>query len=220
MNEYRLQALQRRLFGVCTGIVDAIDDPEREGRVRVRFPWLDDSTVSEWCRVCQLYAGNGYGALFIPEEGDEVLVAFVHGEMAEPVVLGGLYNGKDKPPSYHDGKANKDQKLIRTKGGHRILLDDGSQSRQVEITTAGGHLARLDDQHQVVKLTTSGGHELVLDDGVRTVRLRSSAGATLEIDAAGKVTLHGTTEVAVDAAAIRVNATASVAVTAPSITIG
>ena len=54
---------------------------------------------SDWCRVVQPYAGNGYGAVFVPEKGDEVLVAFVHGDMRFPIVIGGLYNGKDKPPT-------------------------------------------------------------------------------------------------------------------------
>ena len=94
MNTSRLQSLQRKLYGICTAIVEDVDDPEHEGRVTLRFPWLDDSTVSDWCRVSQLYAGNGYGSMFVPESKDEVLVAFVHGEMAEPIVLGGVYNGK------------------------------------------------------------------------------------------------------------------------------
>lgn len=220
MNASRLQSLQRKLYGVCTAIVESVDDPDHEGRVTVRFPWLDDSTVSDWCRVAQVYAGNGYGTLFVPERGDEVLVAFVHGEMAEPIVLGGLYNGKDKPATYHDSRANKDQKLIRTKAGHQILLDDGSRSRQVEIKTAGGHVAGLDDQNQRAHFTTNGGHELVFDDRKRTVTIKSSVGASVEIDAAGKVTIKGTSEVAVEAPKISVNGTASVAISAPQISIG
>jgi uncharacterized protein involved in type VI secretion and phage assembly len=203
VNEYRLQGLQRQLYGVCAGLVEDNDDPEHEGRVLVRFPWLDDTTVSDWCRVSQLYAGNGYGALFVPEKQDEVLVAFVHGEMAEPMVIGGVYNGKDKPAGYHDSKANKDPKLIRTKGGHQILLDDGSQSKQVAITSNGNHAVVLDDQNKVVRVASSGGHEIVLDDGAQTVRVKSATGAKIEIDATGKVTITGTTEVDVNAPAIK-----------------
>ena len=75
-------------------------DPEHECRVTLRFPFFDGATAeTDWCRVVQPYAGNGYGAVFVPEEGDEVLVAFVHGDMRFPIVLGGLYNGQDKPPT-------------------------------------------------------------------------------------------------------------------------
>lgn len=220
MNTSRLQSLQRKLYGICTAIVEDVDDPEHEGRVTLRFPWLDDSTVSDWCRVSQLYAGNGYGSMFVPESKDEVLVAFVHGEMAEPIVLGGVYNGKDKPPTYHDSKANKDQKLIRTKAGHQILLDDGSQSRQVEIKTTGGHVVGLDDQNKKVHVTTTGGHELVMDDGATTIKLSSSVGASIEIDASGKVTVKGVTEVALQAPKVTVNGSGSVSITGAQISIG
>ena len=220
MNQSRLQSLQRKLYGVCTAIVESVDDPEHEGRVTLRFPWLDDSTVSDWCRVSQLYAGNGYGSLFVPEAKDEVLVAFVHGEMAEPIVLGGLYNGADKPATYHDSKARKDQKLVRTKAGHQILLDDGSQSRQVEIKTAGGHVAGLDDQNKIVRVKSTGGHELVLDDSARSIKLTSSVGASIEIDSAGKITIKGTSEIALEAPKISLTATASVSVSAPQVSLG
>ena len=111
------------------------NEGDDEGRVKVQFPWFDGgATVTEWCRVSQLYAGGGYGSVFVPEKGDEVLVAFVHGDMRFPIVLGGLYNGVDKPPTARtDGR---DQKIIRTKAGHEVLLDDGK--KEIRITTAEG----------------------------------------------------------------------------------
>jgi uncharacterized protein involved in type VI secretion and phage assembly len=72
--------------------------------------------------------------VFVPESGDEVLVAFVHGDMRFPIVLGGLYNGVDKPPTARAG--GRDQKIIRTKAGHEVLLDDGN--KEIRITTAEG----------------------------------------------------------------------------------
>ena len=68
------RAFDRRFYGVVEGIVEEIVDPDKEGRVKVKFPWYDDDTVTEWCRVRQLYAGPGYGTFFVPEKGDEVLV--------------------------------------------------------------------------------------------------------------------------------------------------
>ena len=116
----RSRSTDRRYYGVVEAIVARVtDDPEHECRVKLRFPFFDGATAeSDWCRVVQPYAGNGYGAVFVPEEGDEVLVAFVHGDMRFPIVLGGLYNGVDKPPT--DRTASRDQKLIRTKHGHQV----------------------------------------------------------------------------------------------------
>ena len=64
----------------------------------VKLVRRDDQTELE-CRMCNSYAGNNYGFYFVPQVGDEVLVAFIQGDMRLPVILGGLYNGKDKPPA-------------------------------------------------------------------------------------------------------------------------
>jgi uncharacterized protein involved in type VI secretion and phage assembly len=130
----RARSTDRRYYGVVEAIV-VENDGDDEGRVKVKFPWFDGgATVTEWCRVSQLYAGGGYGSVFVPEKDDEVLVAFIHGDMRFPIVLGGLYNGVDKPPTARtDGR---DQKIIRTKAGHEVLLDDGK--KEIRITTAEG----------------------------------------------------------------------------------
>lgn len=191
-NRYRAQSLDRRLYGVCAGLVEDNDDPEHEGRVKVRFPWLDDATVSEWCRVMQPYAGNGFGTMFVPEKQCEVLVAFVHGDMNEPVVLGGLYNGEDKPPSHHDGTAT-DVKMIKTQAGHVVRLDDSAGARAIELQTAGGHDIVLDDQHGTITITSAGGHTLVLDDRDHKLELAAAGGASkLTIEASGNIILQGT----------------------------
>jgi uncharacterized protein involved in type VI secretion and phage assembly len=211
MMSYRVNSLDQRLTGVCTGLVEDNDDPGKEGRVKVRFPWLDDRTLSEWCRVCQPYAGNRYGALFVPEVGDEVLVSFVHGDMNEPVVLGGMYNASDLPPAFKQGSQD-DVKMIRTKAGHELRFDDGSSSRAVEVKTAGGHKVTLDDQGKSITIHSSGGHSVTLDDQGRSVEVKSSVGhsltlddtaqsvalahaggqASIRFDAAGNVTIQGT----------------------------
>lgn len=130
----RARSTDRRYYGVVEAIV-VENEGDDEGRVKVKFPWFDGGgSVTEWCRVSQLYAGGGYGSVFVPEKDDEVLVAFIHGDMRFPIVLGGMYNGVDKPPTAR--KDGKDQKIIRTRAGHEVLLDDGA--KEVRITTAQG----------------------------------------------------------------------------------
>jgi uncharacterized protein involved in type VI secretion and phage assembly len=166
----RARTADRRYYGVVEGlVVEAVSDPANEGRVKVKFPWFDDGTVSEWCRVAQPYAGNGYGATFTPEVGDEVILGFSHGDMRLPIVLGGLYNGKDKPPASRT--KGDDKKLIRTKGGHELLFDDSSGGPKVVITSAAGHKVTLDDKPGTVRVETSGGQSLELDKaGKATVK--------------------------------------------------
>ena len=86
-----------RMTGVVVGVVSAVKDPKKLGRVRVTYPALSDTFVSTWARTVQLGAGPGRGSLILPEVNDEVLVAFGLGDFDEPYVLGGLYNGKDQP---------------------------------------------------------------------------------------------------------------------------
>jgi uncharacterized protein involved in type VI secretion and phage assembly len=189
---YRAQSLERRLYGVCVGLVEDNDDPEREGRIKVRFPWLDDATVSEWCRVMQPYAGPGYGAFLVPEKQSEVLIAHMFGYLDEPVVLGCLYNGEDKPAAHHDG-TRSDVKLLRTRAGHVLRFDDSDQARAVEVKTAGGHDLVLDDQNKRVALSTSLGQTITLDDQAAKIELSAAGGAgKITIEASGKITLQGT----------------------------
>ncbi|MQS37192.1 phage baseplate assembly protein V [Streptomyces katsurahamanus] len=150
----RARTTDKRYYGVVEALV-VENDGDDEGRVRLRFPWFDQTTVTDWCRVGQLYAGNGYGSLFVPEKGDEVLVAFVHGDMRFPIVLGGLYNGADKPPAARtDGR---DQKIIRTRHGHEVVLDDTAAQAAVRITSAAGHTVELDDEGRTVRITAAEG---------------------------------------------------------------
>lgn len=190
---YRAQHLDRRLYGVCSGIIESNNDPEHEGRVKLRFPWLDNATVSDWCRVVQPYAGQDFGAVWIPENQMEVLVAFVHGDMTEPVVIGGLYNGRDKPPAYRDEGTGQDIKMFRTRAGHEIRLDDTHHQQAVQITTAGNHAIVLDDQHRQVSVSSAGGHQITLDDAGQQIEIAVPGGkGKVTIDALGNITLEGT----------------------------
>jgi uncharacterized protein involved in type VI secretion and phage assembly len=166
----RSRSTDCRIYGLVEAIVNAVtDDPEQEGRVKLTYPWFDGGReVSDWCRVSQLYAGNGYGSCFVPEEGDEVLVAFIHGDMRFPVVLGGLYNGQDKPPTART--SDRDQKMIRTKAGHQLILDDSPNAQAVKLVTAGGHELVLDDQSGEIVISGNGVSMTLNDDGSVTVQ--------------------------------------------------
>jgi phage baseplate assembly protein V len=180
----RSRSTDRRYYGVVEAIV-AESTGDDEGRIKVTFPWFDGSTVTDWCRVNQLYAGNGYGSAFVPEQGDEVVVAFVHGDMRFPIVIGGLYNGKDKPPAAPVN--GQDQKTIRTKAGHQLTFDDQSSQAAVRVTSAAGHTVELDDQGNKVRVAMSGGGSMVLDSN--GITLQTSGNITLQ--AGGTVKLSG-----------------------------
>jgi uncharacterized protein involved in type VI secretion and phage assembly len=123
--------------GVAMAIVTNNQDPDGLGRVKVQLPWLDDRVESDWARVVTPMAGAGRGLYWLPEVNDEVLVAFEHGRPDSLYVLGGLWNGKDKPPeSNQDGK--NDVRAITSRSGHVIRLTDTKDDERIEIIDKTG----------------------------------------------------------------------------------
>ncbi|MDY6785142.1 MAG: VgrG-related protein [Cyanobacteriota bacterium] len=190
---------------LLAGIVTNNEDPEGLGRVKVKFPALTEEHESNWARVVGHGIGAGRGNDCLPEINDEVLVGFEHGDIHRPYVLGGVWNGKDKPPenindSVQDGKVrlrtfqsragNKIQLSDEAKGasqagvqlksslGHSIQMKDTKKC--VEIVTAGGHKIVLDDEQQKVEITTSGGNSFCLNDGQQSISMKSNSGIKIE----------------------------------------
>lgn len=129
--------ITNRFFGVTIGVVTNNQDPDKLGRVKVRFPWLSDQDESHWARVVSPMAGPERGLFCLPEVDDEVLIAFEHGLAEFPYVLGSLWNGKDKPPTANeDGKNNL--RFIKSRSGHIIRLDDTDGSEKIEIIDKSG----------------------------------------------------------------------------------
>lgn len=183
----RSRSTDQRYYGVAEALVTELNDPQKLGRVKVKFPWFDPDMESEWCRVRQFYAGNAYGAFFIPEVGDEVLVAFIHGDMRLPIILGGLYNGQDKPPSYHAN--DKDEKMIRTKGGHRIIFDDTSGSEKISIVDANGdNSIVIDTVANSITVKSSKGKLIFEGQGIEI-----HSGIGIEMKAKANIDINGLT---------------------------
>jgi uncharacterized protein involved in type VI secretion and phage assembly len=126
-----------RFYGVTVAVVTNIKDPDGVGRIKVKFPWLSDEDESAWARVVTLMAGKDRGIYFLPEVDDEVLVAFEHGDIAFPYILGSLWNGKDNPPEKNDNDENN-KRLIKSRSGHMIILDDTKDKEQIIIQDKSG----------------------------------------------------------------------------------
>jgi len=127
-----------RFYGVVVAIVTNNRDPENLHRVKIRFPWLEESTESHWARVATPMAGNERGLYFLPEVDDEVLVAFEHGSIDFPYVVGSLWNGKDAAPESNDDGLNK-HRTIRSRSGHVLRFVDKDGAESIEIIDKTGH---------------------------------------------------------------------------------
>ena len=171
-----------RMPGLAIGIVTDIKEAGgQRGWVKLKFPWLDDKYVTDWVRTVQL-GGVGGGGVFSPDVNDEVLVGFEQGSLNRPYVLGGLYNGVDKP-SPHDqplvdrrrGKVNR-RSLVSRKG-NRLELLDGARNSGVRLESGDKRLeVKIDETRGRLELTVRGpGGRRVLSS-----LLMNSTGITLD----------------------------------------
>lgn len=174
-------------FGVYPALVVDNQDPDNQGRVRIRLPWSPDpdgSAYELWARVATMMAGADRGSWFIPDVNDEVLVAFEGGNPRRPFVVGALWNGQDAPPEQMD--ADNNLKTILSREGVRITLDDTTGATRLHMETPGGHT-------------------ILLDDGDRSVRIEDSNGNSIKMEAAG-ITVTASAKVTVNASTVEVSA--------------
>jgi phage baseplate assembly protein V len=132
--------LGRPVSGQMPGLVEAIvtdnKDEKNLGRVKVKFPTLPEELQSTWARLVTPMAGKKRGWVTLPEVDDEVLVAFVHGDVSHAIVVGALFNGEDTPPyTNDDGKNNL--RVFQSRSGHRVTFDDTDGSERIELVTKG-----------------------------------------------------------------------------------
>jgi len=187
----------QQVNGIIIGLVTDLDDPEKLGRVKVKFPTLADQE-SDWARLVSPMAGKDRGQFFRPEVGDEVLVAFELGDVRRPYVLGSLWSQTDTPPP-DDGQAAKNNwRFIKSRSGHVVKLDDTQGKEKIEIIASDGkRKVVLDSANQKIQVTCdSGDVEVKAGSGTvkvdaATVEIKSSGDMTLQ--ASGKMTIKGTT---------------------------
>ena len=225
-------------YGVVTALVVDVEDPTGAGRVKLRYPWLsEDPTDSGWAPIAKPMAGNDRGFHYLPEVDDEVLVAFEHGDVNHPMVLGFLHNGVDTPPDdgvdQHvrrlksvaghvfelDDRAGQESVRLHTANGHQVELHDPNSA--IEVHTAGGNLVRLKDSASAtIEVATVSGSKITLDDVPSKMVLTTTSGVSIEISDLGGVTITSSVmPVSVNALSATVQATSALSLTAPALTV-
>ncbi len=203
-----------RVFGVAGGIVTNNQDPDGQGRVKVKFPWLSDDNETDWVRIATLMAGRGRGSFFLPEVGDEVLCAFEHGDINRPYVIGALWNGVDKPPETNSDGQNNIRK-IRSRSGHEILFNDDNTSMQekIEIHTNSGHTIVLDDsagQEKIDIVDKTGTNKVTIDSVQNAISIESGLQLSIKsqvinIEAGAMLTLKAGATLTIQGALVKIN---------------
>lgn len=198
------QAHAGRISGVVVGLVTNNQDPDGMGRVKVNFPWLSDVDESNWARIAVLMAGKDRGTYFLPEVGDEVLVAFEHGDVRFPYVLGALWNGQDNPPlSNSDGKNNVRE--IKSRSGHVLKLNDEDGKETIEIIDKSSkNTVVIDTAKKTITISSDQDITLSATNGTikldaQSVQIKSSqatqiqAQGTMDVKASQTMTIKGAT---------------------------
>lgn len=178
--------------GMVTAFVKKVD--AGQGRVQVEYRDMEEGLLSPWAYIASPMSGKSRGALFMPEEGDEVLVCFGDGHFSRPYVVGFLWNGEHTSPETHahnrvivtpgghqlrfEDKEGDRRVVLKTDGGHKLTMDDKSGQKKVELAAASGQRKLLMDEEQATGKVQikSAQNEIVLDDGPGATKIEIKAG--------------------------------------------
>ncbi|MBD3922431.1 phage tail protein [Paenibacillus sp. PR3] len=201
-----------RMNGVAIAIVTNIQDPENMGRVKVKYPWHGGEDESYWARIATLMAGKERGTYFLPEVGDEVLVAFEMGNIQFPYVLGALWNGEDKPPQ--DGGDGKNHiRQIKSRSGHELTFNDEDGKGSITLMTKSGHQIVLDDSsggERIQIVDKSGSNKIVIDSAKSEITVESGMklrmkAPTVELEADSMMTIKAGGTLTLKGALVQIN---------------
>jgi uncharacterized protein involved in type VI secretion and phage assembly len=180
--------------------VVSVQDPRNLNQVQVRLYNADAIAGQDgpiWARVAVPFAGGKRGAFFIPDVGDEVVVAFLAGDPRGAIVLGSLWNGQDAAPETIGGSGQSvDRWTLTGKAGTRIaIVEQPASSATINLSTPGGLTGTLTDQDGSIQFSDSSQTEVRID----------SSGITINAPTA-QVEITGASQVSITAPSVSVNA--------------
>lgn len=190
------------ISGVTVALVTDNRDPAGHGRVKVARATAPEGEL--WARLAMPMAGAGRGTYFVPEVGDEVLLAFEQGHPARPYIVGALWNGRDRPPAQ-----GPDVRVVKSRSGHTVTLDDTDGAERIEIAEKSGR-SRIVLDSASGTLTVHGGGDLTIEapDGLLKLsgnRVEIGAEASVSVHANGQLDLAGNGPTTVKGATVDIN---------------
>lgn len=209
------------VHGLQTGIVKKINaDPNNEFRVQVQLPILGDNSDAIWARLSTFYAGNTFGAYFMPEVDDEVILGFMDDNPSYPIILGSVFSSKIPAPETPDEK-NTIKTLI-TSSKLQLKFDD--ENKVITVLTPGGNTMIFSDKDKAITVTDQNKNKIEMKDA--GITLTDKSNNTIEMTSSGitinsksKLTLKAAQEVEVQGASISVSADGSTAIKGSTVSI-
>jgi Rhs element Vgr protein len=182
--------------GLHVGVVLKLDaDPAGEHRIQVQVPSANIDRV--WARLLQLHASNAFGAFFLPEVGDEVLLGWLNNDPDFPVVLGSLYSSKRAPP--HALAADNDVKATVMRCGSKLEFNESD--KMITLITPGNNKVVISDKEKSILLEDQSGNRVALGPEGITLdspkNIKFSAKGNIDVDAASGLRLSSKADVKV-----------------------
>ncbi len=184
--------------GLQIGVVKKLDeDPDKQNRIQVSIPVLEAQTEGVWARLANYYASNQFGAFFIPEIGDEVVLGYFNNDPSNPVILGSLYSSKLPPP--YSLTAENNTKALVTRSKLKVELDEDKKvitiitpsENQIVMSDDGKSILVKDQNNNKIELNSSG----ITMDSPKDVTIK--AGGSVSISATRNVDIKATSNVSV-----------------------
>jgi type VI secretion system secreted protein VgrG len=177
-----VQTARPRAVGCETALVVGPQGEEiwtdSHGRIKVEFPWdrdgVKDDKSSTWIRVAQSVAGKGFGALFLPRVGQEVVITYLNGDPDRPLVTGCVYNGENATPATLP--ANQTQTIIRTRSskqgtaGNELRFEDKKDAEELYLHAQKDMLVEI--ENALTTTVKKGAETHTLEEGDRTTELK------------------------------------------------
>lgn len=171
--------------GLQTGIVKKIyEDPDNEFRIEVELPVLGADGKSVWARLSTFYASNGFGAYFMPEVNDEVILGFMNDDPRFPVILGSVYSSSLPAPETPEEKNSI--KTLVTQSKLQLKFDD--ENKVITVLTPGGNTMVFSDQDEGITITDQNDNSIQMNSSGITIDSKSD----LNLKAANSVSINGT----------------------------
>ena len=213
-----------RVNEALIGIVTDNKDPDKLGRVKVKFPVLSEQDTTHWVPLVMQGAGKKRGWYFIPEINDEVLVMFEHGDLNSPIIIGAIWNGKDKPADSNPG--GNPRRVIKSRAGSRVIFDDenekliiedGGGAGRITLDAKGGKIVIEALKGDVALQSPQGEMKIVANEASfeAGTNLEIVAGSSMKFGSGGSTNIKGSSLAQLSGAAVNINGGAS-APSAPS----
>lgn len=213
-------AAGQRIYGVWPALVTNNNDPDNQGRVKVKYAFMPQNSgadlESDWARIASPMAGSSRGFMALPEVNDEVLVAFGGGNPANPYIIGVLWNGRDAPPltsSNAVASGAVKQRIFKTRAGHKVLFDDSTDAAKIRVDDNNGQFIEIVSKPDGSrKITISGEKDMdILCKG----NLKIEAKGTLNMTSTGAMTIKSNAAATFEAASsMTIKSNASMTVSA------